>query len=718
MNDSEVKQFLVWLARQVHREYLSDTEGALAVAYLTGISNKEKTYTAQEIQQFYAAHVDAKPIRDTVASFYTYLRMVIPDTLGRRGGVQFGRSKDGLLVRPFEENGKCAEKSEHGTEEETIWYTCLNYMDQKQGGVNVEQIAQLVKSEQSMAAKAVVNALKIDPNKPLNYQNTVAAKKFTAKYGYNLEAITPSDFKAIAQTIMNSSHLLADFLRSHVLSQIKLTEEKIVGNSQDLVGLFKEFYGSSGTSNSYRTLPDKIIKDDKLVKQAGVDGAILKSLLETYKAGDIIESKGDPAKSIAEEIYKSKGGALIDLSPAFPGMTGLNIVKEIVKHGNPLIPIRFIDVDNQVKIYYPNKDEVALASESCNINEMITVFAQPHTRGTDLVLSNQSIGYVTISPKTKFSDFLQAVMRMRKLGKGQKVRYLIDPSVTKRLKGKVDFESLITFLNDNEAKALKKLHRKAEKQKIRAIGKQAAFKLLRSVKKDLRKELWTHSRSYFIEPTQERLSKQGIPEEKVSSVKILIELASKEKNKLFTFLTNVTSLITSNQEIVKAIGKLDDKISGKTMIDKVYLPKRDYNITLEQNMQQEVEREQEKEQEKEQEQQQQQEQVLKNDEGIKVKWHQFDIVSPKALLDKLKAVNGNRGEDFHHLGTYNSFYNSNIFFTENFYHTLNNMQPWGTEGLNDPISPNQMRNPRFVIGVDKRNGEDAIEIKALLATQK
>jgi hypothetical protein len=716
MDNNAVKQFMTWLAKQVYKEYLPNTDEALAIAYLTGIADKEKNFTPQQLQQFYATHVNTKAqdIRDTIASFYTYLKMVIPGTLAKRGGVQFGRSKDGLLVRPFEENGKCAEKSEHGTEEETIWYTCLNYMDQNHGGITVEQIAQLIKTKQTKAAMAVVDALKIDPNNPLNYQNTNIAKEFFSKYGYNLEAITSSDYKALTKKIMNTPHLLADFLRSQVLSQIKLTQEKIVGNSQDLVSFFKEFYGSSGTSNSYRALPDKILKEKKLVKQPGVDGAILKSLLETYKEGDIIKCNDDLGKSIAEEVYKFQGGALIDLGPAFSGMTGLNIAKEIAKQKNPLIPIRFIDVDNHVKIYYPTRDEVTLANESNDVNEMITVFAQPHTRGTDLSLSNQSTGYVTISPQTRFSDFIQAVGRMRKLGKGQKVRYLIDSSVAKQLEN-MDLENLLAFLNDNEAKSLKKLHRKAEKQKIRAIGKQAIFKQLRRVKKTLRKDLWTYSRSYFIEPTQESLAQQGIPEEKIDTIKVLVTLAIKEKNKLQIFLENVSSsLLDSNKAILEAISKLDDKISKKTIITELYLPKKDYDTLFEQNMQQEVEKEQEKEQEKAQQQEQQQEQILASGEGVKVAWHKFDLASPEELANRIQLPNG----DFHYLATYNFFYESNILFTENFYHTLNNMQPWGTEGINAPLTLNQMRNPRFVILVDKRNGEDAMKIRALLATQK
>jgi ribosomal protein L21E len=491
-----------------------------------------------------------------------------------------------------------------------------------------------------------------------------------------------------------------------------LTEEKIVGNSQDLVSLFEEFYGSSGTSDSFRALPDKISKENpKLIKQEGVDGAVLLSLIDTYKEGDIIdyEDNGGMAKKIAEELQKTKASALIDLAPAFPGITGKGIASALSKELKNT-PLRFIDRDDKVKGYDPETQSTH--QNQMNIAETITLFDQVHTRGTDLVLDNKSIGYVTVGPKTKFSDFLQAVMRMRKLGKGQKVRYLIDPATKKRMLGQ-GLEGLIALLVDNEAEALKKVHFKAEKQKIQAIAKVALFKRLHRIKDPhMRTQLWQQCRGYFIQPTQESLSNQGIPRVKEDASAVLIEVAKQEKDRL-SLLVGTIQYPNFNEALQEAIGKLDKKISEETLINKKYLPKKVYHTTREQDFQQEVEKEQEKEQEQEQEQEQQQEQVVKRSEELGVRWHVFAIADTSELINKLNTPNHG---DFHRVSQYVPYYDQHLFFTENCYHTQKQMQPWGAQNPSEKLPEGQTRISRFVMLVDKR--EATPKIYTVLGTPK
>ncbi len=253
-------------------------------------------------------------------AFQKYLSEVIGGTLQQRNGVTFGRSKDLFLVKPFEGNGECAENSEHGTEEELIWYTCMSYMDQTLGGVLADQVSQLVIEEQNKASKSVLQSQKINPQNPIDYDRTPQAIRFMEEFKLNLRQITSSDYPKIAKSINDDPNKLVEFMESRVFSQMSLRREKIVGNSSDLVNLFKEFYGSSGTSNICQALPSKIIKDPALIKQPGVDGAVVLALLKDFKQGDIIELKEgqDLATQIIAQLGSKNGSALIDLAPAFP----------------------------------------------------------------------------------------------------------------------------------------------------------------------------------------------------------------------------------------------------------------------------------------------------------------------------------------------------------------------------------------------------------------
>ena len=108
-------------------------------------------------KHFIQHHIQARSNKDTLKAFQKYLSEVIAGPLSHRGGVTFGRSKDLVLVKPYEGNGECAEHNEHGTEEEMIWYTCLNYMDRTLGGVREEQVAQLVLTSQSAVSNPCCN---------------------------------------------------------------------------------------------------------------------------------------------------------------------------------------------------------------------------------------------------------------------------------------------------------------------------------------------------------------------------------------------------------------------------------------------------------------------------------------------------------------------------------------------------------------------------------
>ena len=74
------------------------------------------------------------------------------------------------------------------------------------------------------------------------------------------------------------------------------------------------------------------------------------------------------------------------------------------------------------------------------------------------------------------------------------------------------FGNLIAMMVDNEAKGLKKLHLKSEKQAIKAIGKSAIFPQLHGLKKELSGPLYgSRVRPFFVQATQESLNAMGRP---------------------------------------------------------------------------------------------------------------------------------------------------------------------------------------------------------------
>lgn len=771
MEEDEVKQYLIFVAGQVHQKYLPSANADLTLQYLTGLN---AVNSQDELEKFFDDNIDKHANRNQIVALYKYLRFVLPGTFKRRGGVDYMRSEDGLLVKPCEKIGKAAEHSERGTEEETIWYTCLNYMDSTLGGVTKTQIGQIISSRKSKAAKEVLASQRNNPNgKSIKFEDTAPAKEFRkqfARYNLELQNLTESDYNKIIELVNSQPELLAEFLKDHVFSQIKITPEKIVGTPTDAVEIPKEFSGSSGTKNSYLTLPDKVQKIEKYAKQKGSDGAVLLALIKDYKDGDILpfDDSEDPTKEFAAQL--KPGSAFIDLAPAYPGLSSLTIARKFAAL-KPGITFRFIDSDDRVKIIKNAFEEPTLAGEDLDLSKIITIFDRDHTRGTNLVLGTGVECFTTISPKSNFSAFLQAVMRARKLGQGQKIRYFVDRKSINKMGEKPSLENVISLVIENEEKALQYVHYKAEKQKIKGVSKTRLFRALYTIGNQknrvtnkaqiyaLRKQIWKNNvRDYFIQKTSDDLSKIGKPEKLQNPQEVLKKMTTDEITNMKEFLKN--PLIRDNIILRKEVINAYFSLTRRTIIPAEFLPKEVYNTKEEQDQAQEVEREQEQEQAQEQEQEveqdQEQEQELSNIQTKKENAYiSFYVHTLPELIDKMKTATnvqedmaaGNyipgvtsdedfkifrknikiSNRNFTRMQQYIYFYDHNITFTRNFMETRKFAQdefffrdskistsPWGTQKPQEKLPAHQSRVQRFAIAVDKRDNQ----VHALLGTAK
>jgi hypothetical protein len=712
MTDGEARQFRVDLAKQVHDKYLPGTDIKQCTQYLIG----EGSYAEQ--LKFYQDHVANHPQhKEVLSAFHKFLSEVVKGSFLREGGDGYKRSEGGIEVKPACD-GKVNPRSEFGTEEETIWYTCLNYMDISQGGVTSEQMGRIVGKYQDQAFQEIILSFKNDPSFAVDVTKTKAFQDFRAQFGLNLLEVAPEDWGKMGEKVNKDPKKLVGLLRKDILPQYVVSPEKIAANSQDLTTVLDEIYGSAGTSNNWRALPDSIKKDQlHLLKQKGVDGAVLARLYQTYVPGDIIAR--DQTLSLEEQVgallKANKGSSLIDLGPFFPGKSSLAIGESLLSHLPKGQAVRMLDESDEVVIRRAGSKE---ALRSIPNEEMITIYGKANCRGTNLVSGNDSVGFVTIGPQTTATDCLQAVMRMRKLGKGQKVKYLLDPAVQKRLGLKPNLGDLIAFLEGNEAETLKnRSHLKAEKQKIPAIAKGNLFReLVKTKDRDLRGAA-KNLRPFFFKPSQESLESCGIPKEEKRTSGVVTEMAKSEKKKLEGLLVVYQNLQLpqANQEqlqgtiksIQTAIGKLDKKIAGENRIPDKYLPK----VTLDSPSDLDIEQEQEKEQEQEIEAEKEQEQEVQAGGG-KRDYQQIPlmITTREEFIDQILKDRA-RGEVKPLCETV-KFYDSQLFATKNF---LQGDAPWGAEDVKGRVR-GQNRVLRSTFIVDQR--KDPAEVYTVFGNIK
>lgn len=670
MNETEARQLRIDLSQKIHDKYLPGTDLKQCTQYLMG----EGPFVEQ--MQFYQTQVVNSQNNQILFAFHKFLSEVVKGSFLREGGDGYKRSVEGIEVK-HARDGKANPRSEFGTEEETIWYTCLNYMDLSQGGVTAEQMGRIVGKYQDQAFQENLQSFKDDPSIIVDVTQTKAFKAFKEQFGLNLLEVTPENWVNMAATINMDPKKLIELLRKDILPHYAVSPEKIAANSQDLVSMLHEIYGSSGTSNNWRALPDSIKKELSLLKQKGVDGAVLARLYQTYVPGDIIaiDSKENLAKQVGAHLSSSQGASLIDLGPFFPGKSSKAIGETLKSHLPKNQPLRLLDEQDEVE-----------APQGVPVEELLTIYGKANCRGTNLVSGNDTIGFVTIGPLTTLTDFLQAVMRMRKLGKGQKVKYLLDPAIQKQFGPKPNLGDLIQFLTENEAEMLKnRSHIKGEKQKIPAIAKGNLFReLVKTKDRDLRMAAQGF-RPFFFKPSQESLESCGMPKEEKATSSVVNKMAKEEKAKLEKLLQGYMNLPGANQEPVQrtissiqdAISRLDKKIEGENRIPDKYLPKLTLDSPFDLDIEQEQEKEQEQEIEAEKEQEQEQEVQVG---GIKGHYEQDPLVifSKDQFVDRfLKQANQMRP-----LQKTVQFYDSSLFATNNL---LQKDAPWGAEGVKDKV---------------------------------
>lgn len=725
-SEKEYTDFIDKIALLAHRDIAPDLDGDQLVDYLTNPLQEGESpdFFNDEIMP-HAAATELKVIKKYLQDIMT------PSTLRKQGGVKYGRSADGWIVKPYESSDVCMENSQQSSEEETIWFTLCNYLDRTLGGVKADQIGELVQTKQAEAAKEIKNARKLD--KLISFKDTKAAKAWDKDFDIPLIEVIPEQYQEIAKQINKDPKLLERFLLHYVFPKNYSSKEKIGANANDLAEMVLEFYGSAGTSEVAPTFPEKIKLIEELVSQEGVNGRVLWSLIKTFQDGDILYSD-NVLDTLGEEM--KEGDTLIDLAPAFPGIAGKSIAKKVgdkLKEKGTIgqdSVLRFIDRANEPRLLDPESGVESSMPSNLNIKKTTNILGQKDSRGTNFEMADDSIGYLTISPTTTLTNFMQAALRMRKLperllsdsDKGQRLRYILDPTVRAALGNNPTLEDLLAFLSSNEIANLKQLRFKSEKQKIEALPRTSVYKALRKIEDyEARRIVWPLVRDLFIQDSQASVDVGGLPNQKQAPLDILMGIAGKKREKiinLIAFLEAVKSddksgLSTETEaaldvflETLHSVDKkLKAKENGKKLPKAMYLPEEMSTTATELDMHQTTEQEQELEVET----QLQLQQTTVAIGGAPVTSPRPELGlkhdNPTSLCDKLYHVNPT-AKRVDPTGLYQSLKRSVPYMDDYTYYTrgaypnfMNGQDPWQQF---DPAKAGQIQIPRVLIMVDKR----------------
>lgn len=726
LKKAQIAKLMHYFAEKVIKAYDLHENKKIAFEYFTKSFIKEEDPELKAVDEYYESNIKTHKHKEELVWIYKFMHSIIIPTLQKQNGVRYIRSEqDKFCVKPTPLNGKCNELSEHCTEEEGMWYTCLNYMDSVNGGIKPEQVASIVLHAKNTAANSVLESLRRGVN--LDFEQTKEFSKFKKDFKRNLFEITEKDYPFIAQEINKDPKMLSQFILNYVFATSGVKAYKMSGTTENFVDVLNEFYGCAGTTNNVFPEGTEVRQTESqpYAKQPGVDGYVLLAIFKDFCPEDLIpcdfETPGEAAMKIAHYLSEDPGSSLIDLSAFFPGMTADKLAQFLAPY-MPDKKLRYKKEENIEEVL--NTTTYAIDSSSLNINpeQVNTLFSKDQERGLHVNLALNGVGYVTVYKIATLTEFLQGCMRMRRLGKGQRLRFFLPSNFSSLSK------MIITFIK-NESKELKKLQYKSQHQKITSIIENVLFKYgLCSIKDPFaRKALSEICKPFFVKPTQQRirtledLDSVGKPTVQKSSRAALSEQAEDEIAKLERLIDELKcaqyeefeNLIS---ELNNAKERLTNKIKGIDLPKPIYLPEfvESHYGKLEIDSTTVAEKENENEASRilemdleQQLQEQQQAMTAGTNNMIDPPWEDLKIYNTNMLINAIEGeerdVEENESTPFLRLSTYVNFYDTNLYLTRNLYTPQTNLH-WGAEDRQQPLSNNLIRPTRMAIVVDKTNG--------------
>jgi len=505
------------LAERVYdecKEEIGDVSQDSFVKYLTEASSKEAKAVYKSL---YGGKKEFSPTLEKIAFYRQFLSDVIPKALTKTAGVRYGRSCDGESVIPYIGSSKPKEGSVHGTEQERIWYTCADYM---QNGVLKDQVRAVWIQAKEQATRELLRARQQGSEEIQTIDDTSAAKDFIEKYATCLKdkkfsEIQESDLEKLCERFTQDPNLMIDYLEGSVLPLLRQEEEKIVSDSQDAPHMVQSYSGSSGTDTGQYALPDKINTED--CRQEGVHGRVIRSLKESELRQ---EGKGflsctdeqGPDDILAQEM---KGGdCLVDVGKLYPGKPPKEIARNLLARMPKEVEyVVFMDNEDRWKMLAKDGRELKYreTKDPELLKRRITIFDDVHTRGAERDSMEGVTEFVTLDVDTDWSRFEQAVSRERFVLKNKAtVRYILSPELKKELGEDIALDAIREkLLSKNEADHLQQLNYKAERQRVKHILKRVGEEALRAMSElsrkratsqhhRLREELFTLERDLFI----------------------------------------------------------------------------------------------------------------------------------------------------------------------------------------------------------------------------
>lgn len=379
-------------------------------------------------------------IQDRLAMAKEMINSLLPLTLSKSVNEHYGlskRDKQLTVAIPYHGSNHPAEGSRFGTFYEASLYTYQYYLDQ---GVSKELILSAVENLQLQFAKEfkeLQNGCTAEDLKKLPSFQTFAKlspKLDKVEYFTNIKG-----YIDLVQEILNEDPVATlNFIEQFIVSKMEVFDEHIKVGPQVYDWMFKRVNGFTGTLWNFEAFPEGMAAHYSTEASGKILSLLYKNSEKEVRAIANSCSLKQMLSSILGKENLDNTQAIIDVGAYFKGYSGEEVAHAILE--SKVLSVRQISIkgvifyDDQGKLLVLEKmngKTQVIEYTECSLpkEQLMTFYDQKHTTGSNIPQSKKANGILTVGPKLKVRDLIQAAGRMRQLDKEQTVSFVVQDSI-------------------------------------------------------------------------------------------------------------------------------------------------------------------------------------------------------------------------------------------------------------------------------------------------
>ncbi len=416
------------------------------------------------------------PLFEEFATIRALVHTFIPLGLEKIRKHHFGllpekNGKFSLIAGPYElDNPKVGSQFAHFLEQ--FVYTLNNYHETgifteviRKDGTENSSGTDLIRKELERI-NILANKEKDACPRFLPLEDTKAFREFREMCGdwkeLNVKHLTDyqneDNLKMLAEHISNDPKLVTHFVGKYILPTVRSTRKRISSNAWTLPEMFFRVQGFSGTLANQDTFSDVF----NPIPRKGIDAKIIHTLCEHSKidiisdkeekeSKEIVDATGGSRKRklenkalhILRESFKSNNleyRAIIDLGGTFKDVRSEKLAREILDLRGDLKAVFYFDKDRPKTLLREGVSARIVEGHSPDIlpEQRFTIYGQLQCTGTHIDQALTAKAFVTVCKDSSLRDLLQAVSRMRGLGRGQEVSFVLSTDLAELIRTTLD----------------------------------------------------------------------------------------------------------------------------------------------------------------------------------------------------------------------------------------------------------------------------------------